>query len=121
MLQVLSPHPSVNPPNRHARRCKHGFRARHNAAQKAFAAARLSGDSLIGLDNPAKAAAALDVSLSMVSAAKLLLKQQDCDLIDVVLFGGESLMKVAGEIRRRDRQVKASASDVSKIRILAVR
>ena len=81
-----------------------------------------SGDSRIGLDNPAKAAAALDVSLSMVSAAKLLLKQQDCcDLIDVVLFGGESLMKVAGEIRRRNRQVKASASDVSKIRILAVR
>ena len=59
--------------------------------------------------------------LSMVSAAKLLLKQQDCDLIDVVLFGGEFLMKMAGEIRRRDRQVKASASDVSKIRILAVR
>jgi hypothetical protein len=121
MLHVMPPNSSVNPPNRRTR-CKHGFRAKHNAAQKAFAAARLAGDSLIGLDNPAKAAEALDVSLSMVSAAKLLLKQQDYDLIDVVLYGGESLMKVAGEIRQRNRQAaKGNASDVTQLRILAVR
>lgn len=121
MLHVMPLHPSVNLPNGHAR-CGHGFRAKHNAAQKAFAAARLVGDAVIGFETPAKAAAALNVSVSMVQAARLLFKQPDCnDLVDAVLFGGESLMRVAGEIRRRNRQAKADACNVSKIRILAVR
>lgn len=115
MLQILSPSTPVNV----RVRCWHGHRARHNAASKAFAAARLVGDTAIGFDNPAKAAAALNVSVSMVDAARLLFKQPDCeDLIDAVLFGGKSLMRVAGEIRRRNRQAKANAS---KPRLLAVR